>query len=128
MVLEKLLPDAFTTVLGWLARGELRSRMTRLEAAAGRPTTQPATPDDAGSPQEEQSLAPDRDESEPVAFEDELIRWAKLPPGLDTVDLAPTSTWRQRSPASNSSTPGCPTGCATSRPTCCPRCALTNAV
>ncbi|HEY8986349.1 MAG TPA: P-loop NTPase fold protein [Streptomyces sp.] len=89
MVLEKLLPDAFTTVLGWLARGELRSRMTRLEAAAGRSTPQPATPDNAGSPEEEQSPAPDGDESEPVAFEDELIRWAKLPPGLDTVDLAP---------------------------------------
>jgi hypothetical protein len=89
MVLEKLLPDAFTTVLGWLARGELRSHMTKLEAAAGRPAPEPSTPDDAESSEEEQNLAPDADETEPVAFEDELIRWAKLPPGLDTVDLAP---------------------------------------
>ncbi|AYC44151.1 hypothetical protein DWG14_08460 [Streptomyces griseorubiginosus] len=84
MVLEKLLPDAFTTVLGWLARGELRSRLTKLEAAAGPPTTPPcrrASDEEPASVSEEQ-------ETEPTAF-DELIRWAKLPPGLATVDLAP---------------------------------------
>ncbi|MET4662928.1 hypothetical protein ABID80_006691 [Streptomyces sp. PvP037] len=94
MVLEKLLPDAFATVLGWLARGELRSRTAKLEAAAGRLTpTSPeaedtgATPDRDGPSQEEQDPAPDEKES--VTFEDELVRWAKLPPGLGSVDLAP---------------------------------------
>ncbi|MEU5090656.1 P-loop NTPase fold protein [Streptomyces sp. NPDC021356] len=95
MVLEKLLPDAFTTVLGWLARGELRSRMAKLEAAAGRPAPEPQpaqgtgpSPDDAPSTGE-QNPAPDEDETEPVTFEDELIRWAKLSPSLGPVDLAP---------------------------------------
>ncbi|MFJ6252758.1 MULTISPECIES: P-loop NTPase fold protein [unclassified Streptomyces] len=94
MVLEKLLPDSFATVLEWLARGELRSRMAKLEATAGRPTlTSPeaedlgTSPDRDGPSQEEQDLAPDGDE--PVTFEDELIRWAKLSPGLGSVDLAP---------------------------------------
>ncbi|MFI2214799.1 P-loop NTPase fold protein [Streptomyces sp. NPDC020141] len=88
MVLEKLLPDAFTTVLGWLARGELRSRLTRLETAAGRPASDPTTPDAAGPSDEEPAPVPE-EETEPTVFDDELIRWAKLPPGLATVDLAP---------------------------------------
>ncbi|GHJ39473.1 P-loop NTPase fold protein [Streptomyces sp. TS71-3] len=94
MVLEKLLPDAFTTVLGWLARGELRSRMAKLEAAAGRPAPEPQpaqdvgpSPDDDAPSTGEQNPAPD--ETEPVTFEDELIRWAKLSPSLGPVDLAP---------------------------------------
>ncbi|MEU3260649.1 alpha/beta fold hydrolase [Streptomyces albidoflavus] len=45
MVLEKLLPNAFATVLGWLARGELRSRMAKLETTAGRPA-EPASASD----------------------------------------------------------------------------------
>ncbi|MGW4559235.1 KAP family P-loop NTPase fold protein [Streptomyces sp. NPDC004365] len=89
MVLEKLLPDAFATVLGWLARGELRARITKLEAAAGRPAPEPITPDAAEPTEEDPSPTPVADATEPVAFDDELIRWAKLPPGLDTVDLAP---------------------------------------
>ncbi|MFE4255359.1 P-loop NTPase fold protein [Streptomyces sp. NPDC056910] len=99
MVLEKLLPDAFATVLGWLARGELRSRMAKLETAAGRPAPEPPTaaedadptPDNAASPEQEQEPrpTPDEDGSEPVTFDDELIRWAKLPPSLGPVDLAP---------------------------------------
>ncbi len=89
MVLEKLLPDAFTTVLGWLARGELRSRLTKLEAAAGRPASDPTTPDTAGPSDEEPAPVPEAEETEPTVFDDELIRWAKLPPGLASVDLAP---------------------------------------
>ncbi|NHI05765.1 KAP P-loop domain-containing protein [Streptomyces sp. KO7888] len=92
MVLEKLLPNAFATVLGWLARGELRSRMAKLEITAGRPTLEPpiaadSAPEDAASP--EQQRTSDEGESEPVNFDDELIRWAKLPPDLGPVDLAP---------------------------------------
>jgi hypothetical protein len=96
MVLEKLLPDAFATILGWLARGELRAQMARLEAAAGRSAPQVPAADGAAaseegrSPAEDgQNPAPETDATEPVAFVDDLIRWAKLPPGLDTVDLAP---------------------------------------
>ncbi|MFJ8957718.1 P-loop NTPase fold protein [Streptomyces sp. NPDC102381] len=96
MVLEKLLPDAFTTVLGWLARNELRSRTAKLETAAGRPSSTPLAPRDTDTPpdgdaptQEEQNPPPHEDEDEPVTFGDELIRWAKLSPALGSVDLAP---------------------------------------
>ena len=44
MVLERLLPDAFATILEWLARGELCARMTKLEAAAGRSTRRSRCP------------------------------------------------------------------------------------
>ena len=37
MVLELLLSDEFEMVLDWLARGELRRQLTRLEEIAGRP-------------------------------------------------------------------------------------------
>jgi len=39
MVLEVLLAGGFTTVLDWLAKGELRDQMSALEKAAGRPAT-----------------------------------------------------------------------------------------
>lgn len=89
MVLEKLLDHSFATILEWLARGELRARMTKLEAAAGRPTTQAPVSEEAPSTEGGPDPAPEPAEGEPLAFEDDLLRWAKLPPGLDGVDLAP---------------------------------------
>ena len=40
MVLEQLLPVEFERVLAWLARGTLRSEMSRLEEAAGQPSVE----------------------------------------------------------------------------------------
>ena len=44
MVLELLMSDEYDIVLDWVARGELRSQLTRLEEIAGRsvPTERPA--------------------------------------------------------------------------------------
>lgn len=108
MVLEKLLDHSFATILEWLARGELRARMTKLEAAAGRPTTQAPVSEEAPSTEGGPDPAPEPAEGEPLAFEDDLLRWAKLPRGWTASIWPPTSIWRRRSPASSFSTPGCP--------------------
>ena len=91
MVLEQLLPDEFERLLGWLARGTLRSEMSRLEDAAGRP---PAIVD---QPEGEDGATPSAtvDGNQPAAasatdqeFSDALLRWAKLTPSLRDEDLS----------------------------------------
>ena len=91
MVLEQLLRDEFERLLGWLARGTLRSEMSRLEEAAGRPPAeveQPEDEDGATSPTlvdgdvADAASATDRD------FSDSLLRWAKLTPSLRDEDLS----------------------------------------
>lgn len=101
MVLEVLLPEDFKKVLGWLAQGTMRNQFTKLEAATGRPVTPDAEapteiPAELEAPTEskahekptdtEPAAAPDRTAGE---FGEALLRWAKLPPPLDGVDLAP---------------------------------------
>ena len=78
MVLEVLLPEGFKEVLDWLARNELRYKVHALEAAAGRPQTEPAGAGDG----------PDQSDDGPD-FSDNLLRWAKLPPVLSVADLGP---------------------------------------
>lgn len=88
MVLEVLIPDAFKKVLDWLARNELRVKITALESAAGRVPSgdkvvktaeiSNGTPEKGGK-----SIGEDEE------FDDELIRWAKLPPALSDIDLGP---------------------------------------
>ncbi len=51
--------------------------------------TQVPVPEEASSAEEGQGPAPEAAADEPLTFVDDLIRWAKLPPGLDGVDLAP---------------------------------------
>jgi hypothetical protein len=92
MVLEVLLPQGFTMVLEWLAKGELREQVRALEAAAGRPVTtqepetatseEPVAEAEGGSP-------PPAVPADPSDFSDDLIRWAKLTPSLSDDDLAP---------------------------------------
>jgi len=86
MVLEVLLETEFKQVLDWLATGTLRAEMQRLEIAAGRPAPQ-------DSNDEENSATPDRENADAEegvrGFSDDLLRWAKLPPELSNVDLAP---------------------------------------
>ena len=108
MVLELLLPEEFETVLGWLARGELRRQLARLDEIAGR--TVPTRKFDGSEdrePSENTSKstratkntrgksgrsAADTTKDENVeteSFTDNLIRWAKLPPSLEGIDLSP---------------------------------------
>ncbi len=81
MVLEVLLNKEFKDVLDWLARGELRVNMEALEFQArhakGDTSTTKKTEGDT------------REEGEKPTYSDQLIRWAKLPPSLGTIDLAP---------------------------------------
>jgi len=95
MVLEVLLPDAFSMVLKWLAEGVLRDQILALETAAGRKQGELAQPGtdapvaDGDAPQEpvaEKSLP---ENPAAPAFMDDLIRWAKLTPALSGNDLAP---------------------------------------
>ena len=102
MVLELLLPDEFDMVLGWLARGELRRQLLRLEKIAGRsvPTVKPDGVEDqdpvkdaSKEPRPRQgkltSDKPDEENRKDDSFTDNLVRWAKLPPSLEDIDLNP---------------------------------------
>lgn len=100
MVLEVLLPDDFASVLGWLAKGELRQQIRRLETAAGRPpkadedapaaAAVEATADGAKSKSGAKSAVKAAESESSPSFSDELIRWAKLAPSeLSDQDLAP---------------------------------------
>jgi hypothetical protein len=101
MVLEVLLPTEFTSMLDWLAHGELRLKLAELEQLAGRgavPATEPPEPDDAAADEAVRPKASKKtsarssnvkDEPPAQAFSDELVRWAKLPPSLTELDLSP---------------------------------------
>lgn len=88
MVLELLLEEEFKRVLDWLATGNLRAEIQRLEVTAGR--AKPTEPRDAASSdQTDRDAEPGDVEEAGRGFSDDLVRWAKLPPELGTVDLAP---------------------------------------
>lgn len=92
MVLEVLLPDAFSQVLDWLARNELRDQIAALEAAAGRSTPVEPTKPAAGASSDGEKvvkLADAPKEAATADFGDDLVRWAKLPPPLTGTDLGP---------------------------------------
>lgn len=102
MVLEVLLPDDFKKVLAWLAQGAMRTQLTKLEAASGR-AAGPNTEAPIEVPRETETAADAKTDGQPAAevtatataeegtgeFGEALLRWAKLPPPLDGVDLAP---------------------------------------
>ena len=95
MVLEVLLPDAFSMVLKWLAEGVLRDQILALETAAGRkqgelerPGTDAPVADGDAPPEPVAEKSPPENPAGP-AFTDDLIRWAKLTPALSGNDLAP---------------------------------------
>ena len=102
MVLELLLSEEFDMVLGWLARGELRSQLARLEEIAGRsvPMEKPDGAKDEESvnhkPKKPRSKngkstsdEPDDEDGMDKRFTDNLVRWAKLQPSLEDIDLSP---------------------------------------
>ena len=93
MVLEQLLPEEFERLLGWLANGTVRSEMSRLEEAAGRP---PSEVEVSTGTDDKDGVGPlggvDVDEADDAAFPkqaftDQLLRWAKLTPSLRAEDL-----------------------------------------
>lgn len=99
MVLERLIKNGLKTVLDWLAKGELREQIRALEKAADRPDAAQngedikATATATASSKERQSRKEqpsrrERTQQEPT-FDDDLLRWAKLPPTLGALDLAP---------------------------------------
>jgi hypothetical protein len=107
MILELLLPEEFKKVLGWLARGELRSKLIDLESLAGRAglksgiaEAEPEVDDvetladresETASEHRKPAKRPVETEDAPSAeaFPEELVRWAKLPPSLRETDLSP---------------------------------------
>ena len=102
MVLELLLPKEFDMVLSWLARGELRSQLVRLEEIAGRAVRaekpdgaedQEPVDDKSKKPRSTQrkltSDKPDDESGKDKRFTDNLVRWARLPPSLEETDLNP---------------------------------------
>ena len=102
MVLELLLPEEFDTVLGWLASGNLRRQLARLEEIAGGSVSR-EEPDEAEveEPVEDMPKKPrleqgnlisddlDDEHGKDETFTDNLIRWARLPPTLEDIDLSP---------------------------------------
>jgi hypothetical protein len=104
MVLEQLLETEFRLLLEWLADGELHENIMALEAVARGP--QQADNDVTGAErdhEEDDKEADGREASQepgpPIAvvtglqtqesFSENLIRWAKLPPELASLDLSP---------------------------------------
>ncbi len=88
MVLESLLPEDFTKVLGWLAQGTMRDQITKLEIAAGRPAETGESSEQSASEGGDEATATEPSDAN-GDFSETLLRWAKLPPQLDNVDLAP---------------------------------------
>ena len=95
MVLEVLLPEDFQQVLDWLAQGVMREQLAKLELAVGRPMTVEDNATKAAA-DGEQPASQRRDAGRSKAktkpddgFGEGLLRWARLPPPLSSVDLAP---------------------------------------
>lgn len=86
MVLERLLPDDFKTVVDWLAANELRDKLDALDRQANQavePAIAEPAPEDDGKKSRRKSAPETQTKQKEEAFSDTLIRWAKLPPSLD---------------------------------------------
>ena len=103
MVLELLLPTEFNNVLGWLARGELRLQLSRLEEIGGQVVREEkpegaknlelVDDESANSRSKSRKSPSDKPDGESArmdeGFTENLVRWAKLPPSLEGTDLSP---------------------------------------
>jgi KAP-like P-loop domain-containing protein len=93
MVLEVLLPEEFSNVLRWLAEGNMRDQLALLAVAAGRPGSPSPSETEGDDAKNGSKVAngetPANGADEPGDFPDALVRWAKLPPPLEDIDLAP---------------------------------------
>ncbi|MGH9340058.1 MAG: KAP family P-loop NTPase fold protein [Acidobacteriota bacterium] len=100
MTLEVLMEKEFRLMLDWLGKGMLRDQLTKLEVEAGRsaqpPDGQTATPaasDSGAKPSPNKKTAKTKDD--PVSsgeFSQAMVRWAKLFPSLQGIDLSPYLT------------------------------------
>ena len=82
MVLEKLLDGDFTTVLNWLAKGQLRPQLEALEKVRTSGAGSTSNDDDAKPVKAgKQPVEPQEDTL--GGFSATMVRWAKLPPALD---------------------------------------------
>jgi len=101
MTLEVLMPNEFKLMLEWLGKGILRDQLTNLEMEAGRsvqaPDGQTAVPASSGSETKPSTTKrrPAQSKQSPVhsgAFSQAMVRWAKLSPSLQGIDLSPYLT------------------------------------
>lgn len=99
MALEALMKPEFKLLLGWFAQGEMKDQLAGLEEAAGRPGTTGA--DDARPEADVEQASPKKQPAKKSAAEPKrttadysqaMIRWAKLAPPLNGLDLAPYLT------------------------------------
>lgn len=102
MALESLMKPEFKLLLGWFAKGEMKDQLAGLEEAAGRPGT--GGNDNAGDAQPEpdvEQVTPKKQPAKKAAasatsttadYSQAMIRWAKLAPPLNGLDLAPYLT------------------------------------
>lgn len=102
MALEALMKPEFKLLLGWFAKGEMKDQLAGLEEAAGRPGT--GGNDNAGDAQPEpdvEQVTPKKQPAKKAAasatsttadYSHAMIRWAKLAPPLNGLDLAPYLT------------------------------------
>ncbi|MBF6099339.1 hypothetical protein IU510_14760 [Nocardia cyriacigeorgica] len=90
MVLEKLFPDEFKTVLRWLSQNQLRDKLDALHAVAnqGRATVEAENEDVAVQGESASENPPDEEAVATTGFSDAMVRWAKLPPTLDASQLS----------------------------------------
>ena len=97
MALEQLFQEEFGHVIEWLATGTLRQRLSELEDVAGRATAaQPKSSDDVPSvagdkapASKTQAKKDSKAEDANARFSEAMLRWAKLPPSLLGLELAP---------------------------------------
>lgn len=87
MVLEKLMEKEFKRVIGWLAEGTLRINMAALDNK--RPSESSMTENDEPETGHKDKHPLEKDPPESIGeMSDELIRWAKLPPSLDSTVIS----------------------------------------
>lgn len=102
MTLEILMRREFALLLDWLAKGEMRDQLERLEIEAGRPpvaddprsgSNDETTEDAKGQRKTESKKTTSR--RKPMTsgdFTQAMVRWAKLTPSLRGLDLSPYLT------------------------------------
>ncbi len=101
MTLEVLMEKEFRLMLDWLAKGVLRDQLTSLEVEAGRsaplPNGQTPTPRGGGNgtkPTSAKGAVREKKDGQVGAgdYSQAMVRWAKLHPSLQGIDLSPYLT------------------------------------
>ena len=99
MTLEALMKPEFKLLLDWFAKGEMRDRVEQLEREAGlAPASMTATATESvGTPAGTRAAVGDSAPQTPLAassgqFTQGMVRWAKLVPPLQGLDLSPYLT------------------------------------